>query len=65
MDIPTTTHIYSLSDVANYVFYTMAIAARDGVGADLATSNSVRVMPTDISVCLPTVVKGLIPKLQK
>jgi hypothetical protein len=53
----TTTHIYSLADVANYAFYTVTVGARDGSDADLFVSNSVRVMPTDIFVYLPAIMK--------
>jgi hypothetical protein len=48
---------YSLTGVTNYVFYTMTVAARDGGDADLAVSNSVRVMPTDIFVYLPSIMQ--------
>jgi len=55
--IPPATQVYSLTEVTNYVFYTVTVAARDESNADLAVSNSVRVMPTDIFVYLPLAVK--------
>jgi parallel beta-helix repeat protein len=56
-DIPTTTHVYSLTDVANYVFYTVTVTARDENDVDLIMSNSVRVMPTNFFVYLPLILK--------
>jgi hypothetical protein len=56
-NLPTTTRGYSLAGVANYAFYTVTVGARDGSDADLFVSNSVRVMPTDIFVYLPAIMK--------
>lgn len=56
-NLPMATRTYSLTDVANYAFYTVTVAACDGSDADLAVSNSVSVMPTDIFVYLPAVMK--------
>jgi hypothetical protein len=58
LDIPPTTQVYSLTDVTNYVFYTVTVAARDASNVDLAVSNSVRVMPTDIFGYLPLIAKN-------
>jgi hypothetical protein len=56
-DVLLTVQTYSLTDVSNYVFYTVTLAARDGSDADLVVSNSVRVMPTDIFMYLPLTMK--------
>jgi len=55
--ILSTTQAYSLTAVANYVFYTVTVATRDENDAELAVSSSVRVMPTDIFVYLPLMMK--------
>ena len=57
-NIPSTTHAYALTDLTNYTFYTVTAAARDSSGGDLAVSNSVRAMPTDIFVYLPVIAKS-------
>lgn len=57
LGIPPSTQVYSLTEVTNYVFYTVTVAARDESNVNLAVSNNVRVMPTDIFVYLPLIVK--------
>ena len=47
----------SFTGLTNYAFYTFTIAARDANGAELATSASVRSMPSDIFVYLPVVIR--------
>jgi hypothetical protein len=56
--ISATTDSYSLTGVTNYVFYNVTVTAVDQSGASLAVSNSVRVMPTDIYVYMPVIVKN-------
>jgi hypothetical protein len=56
-NIPPTVHAYSLTGVSNGVFYTVTIAARDENDANLAVSNSVRVLPNDVLCYIPRVVR--------
>lgn len=57
LNIPPSERNYALTGLVNYVLYSVTIAARDGNQADLALSNSVRVMPADIFFCLPLIMK--------
>lgn len=59
LDILTTTQAYTLSEVTNYVLYTVMIAGRDEGSIDLAVSNVLRVIPTDIFFFLPMIIKGM------
>jgi len=58
-NIPPTVQVYSLTGVANHVFYTITVAARDESNANLTVSDSVRVMPTDIFLYLPAIMKAM------
>jgi len=54
-NIPGTAQSHVFTGLTNYAFYTFTVAARDANGAELATSASVRSMPSDIFVYLPMV----------
>lgn len=58
LGIPPPTRMYPLTQVTNYVFYTVTIVAHDANHVELAASNSVRVMPTDFLLYLPSSMKA-------
>jgi hypothetical protein len=58
-NIPPTVHAYSLTGVSNDVLYAVTVAARDENDANLAVSNSVRVLPNDVFCYLPRVRKSV------
>jgi hypothetical protein len=53
IDLPNTVHHYTLSDLTNYVWYTVTLSAMLGDTAYL--SDTTRVMPTDQLVFVPVV----------
>lgn len=55
-NITNTVRAYTLSGLINYVWYTVTLSAMLDSTAFL--SDTVRVMPTDISVCLPLVLRN-------
>jgi hypothetical protein len=55
--LPTTTSAYTLTDLINYARYTVTVEGRDAEDGLLMRSNSVGVMPTDIYVYLPLVLR--------
>jgi hypothetical protein len=56
--ISAATQSYELTGLTNYVLYTITLTARDGSGSELIESNSARVMPSDIFVYLPAMMKN-------
>jgi hypothetical protein len=51
--LPTTTLAYTLTDLVNYVWYTVTVEGRDESRSVLMRSNAVTVMPSDIAAYLP------------
>jgi hypothetical protein len=55
--LPTTTLAYTLTDLVNYFWHTVAVEGWDAKDSLLMRSNAVTVMPTDIAVYLPLTVR--------
>jgi hypothetical protein len=55
--LPTTTLTYTLTDLINYAWYTVTVEGWDAEDGLLMRSNFVGVMPTDIYVYLPLVLR--------
>ncbi len=55
--LPTATRAYTLTGLVNYAWYTLVVEARDVSGSALLRSNAVGLMPTDLFVYLPLVLR--------
>lgn len=55
--LPTTTWAYTLTGVTNYAWYTVAVEGWDADGSPLLRSNPVAVIPTDLYVYLPLILR--------
>ena len=55
--LPTTTLAYTLTDLVNYTWHTVTVEGWDARDSLLMRSNAVTVMPTDIAVYLPLIVR--------
>jgi hypothetical protein len=55
--LPTTILAYTLTGLMNYAWYTVEVQGWDAGGGLLVRSNSVVVMPTDLYVFLPTILR--------
>ncbi|MBN1877341.1 MAG: CotH kinase family protein [Anaerolineae bacterium] len=61
--IPTTTLAYTLTPLANYRSYDIALALMDAAGIPLLQSNIVHLTPTDRWVYLPLIIKSSLAPL--
>jgi hypothetical protein len=55
--LPTTTLAYTLTGVTNYAWYTVLVEGWDAGASPLMRSNTVAVMPTDLYLYLPLMVR--------